>query len=346
MELRNIIVRATNWVGDAVMSLPALNALRERFPDARISMLARPSIAALYEREPFCDELIRYTVAKGWKGLPEKWNAAGDLHRRKFDCAILFQNAFDAAALMWLARVPVRIGYNRDARGWLLTHPIPVPSSYEVPRHQRFYYLELLKRAELIEDYSLEAFPKLFGAYAAAEKGRALFSEKGLTGPIIGVSPGAAFGGAKRWLPERFAEAAAQIAHERGASIAIFGSKEEVAICDVVYERVNSSGMRCVNFGGTTTLKQFIELAAACAVYLTNDSGPMHVASALGVPTVVIFGATDDTATGPTGTQTRVVREPVECSPCLLRECPIDHRCMAGVSANRVAQTALTLLRQ
>src|SRR5437764_10711236 len=135
MEFRNIVVRATNWVGDAVMSLPALHGLRERFPDARISILAKPSVAALYGREPFCDELILYQAPRGWKGLAEKWSAVRDLRRRRFDCAILFQNAFESAALAWLARIPVRIGYDRDARGWLLTHRVPVPSIDEVPRH-------------------------------------------------------------------------------------------------------------------------------------------------------------------------------------------------------------------
>ncbi len=328
------------------MSLPALHVLRERFPSARISILARPSVAALYDREPLCDEVMLYEAPRTWKGVGERWSVARDLRRRRFDCAILFQNAFDAAALTWLARIPVRIGYSRDARGCLLTHSVPVPSVYEAPRHQRFYYLELLKRANLIDGYAPEAFVKLSGAPTAAQKGQEQLLERGLTGCVIGVSPGAAYGSAKRWLPERFAEAALQIAEKRGTSIAIFGSNDEISICDVVYERVRRAGVLCGNFAGATTLGQFIDLAAACKVYLTNDSGPMHIASALGVPTVAIFGATDDAATGPTGPHTRVVREPVKCSPCLLRECPIDHRCMMGVSADRVAQAAFTLLEE
>jgi len=343
MEFRNILVRATNWVGDTVMSLPALHALRKRFPSARISILARPWVASLYEREPFCDELIPYDAPSGWKGLGRKWRAACDLRRRRFDCAILLQNAFESAALVWLARIPVRIGYDRDARGWLLTHPISVPSMNEAPRHQRFYYLELLKRAKLIKAYSSEAFVTLSGAPAAAEQGRKRFLERGLTEPVIGVSPGAAYGAAKRWRPEGFADAAVQIASERSASIAVFGSKEETSICEFVCQRIEAAGVPYANFGGATILGEFIELAAACEVFLTNDSEPMHIASALGVPTVAIFGATDERATGPTGLHTRVVRQQVECSPCLLRECPIDHRCMVRVSADRVAETALGL---
>ncbi len=344
MHLQKILVRATNWVGDAVMSIPALQALREHFPAAHIAVLARPWVAGLYGRERFCDELIPYEAPRGWKGLREKWSLAADLRRRKFDCAVLLQNAFESAALVRLAGIPLRIGYDRDGRGWLLTHPIPAPRPGDTPRHQRFNYLELLKRAKLITSYSAESPIRLDGAPAAAQKGREHFERASVAGPVIGVSPGAAYGGAKRWLPERFAEAAIEVARDRGATVAIFGSREELTICEIVQQRIEAAMQPCINFAGTTGLTEFIELAAACEVYLTNDSGPMHIASALGVPTVAIFGATDDEATGPTGVQSRVVREPVECSPCLLRECPIDHRCMTRVSAARVAQEALGLV--
>lgn len=322
------------------MSTPALEALRKEFPQAHIALLARPWVAGLYSREPFCDELIPYEAPRGWKGLGEKWKLASTLRRREFDCAILLQNAFEAAALVRLAGIPKRIGYARDARGWLLTDPIPVPRSAETPRHQRFYYLELLKRAKLINGYSDASPIRLTGAGAAAQQGRNRFRSASISGAVIGVSPGAAYGGAKRWLPDRFAEAAIEIAGERNAAVALFGSKAEVSLCGVVHERVEAAGHRCVNFAGATSLAEFVELAAACELFLTNDSGAMHVASALGVPTIAVFGPTDEEATGPTGEHSLVVREPVECSPCLLRECPIDHRCMTRVSAHRVAQLA------
>ncbi|MBV8866602.1 MAG: hypothetical protein JO210_14505, partial [Acidobacteriaceae bacterium] len=153
MEHRKILVRATNWLGDAVMSVPALQLLRERYPRAYIAILARPWVGALYEREPFCNELIPYEAAQGAQEFGAKWKLAGELRRRKFDCAVLFQNAFEAAALVWAAGIPARIGYARDGRGILLTHSIPVPRSGETPKHQRFYYLELLRRAGLIESY-------------------------------------------------------------------------------------------------------------------------------------------------------------------------------------------------
>ena len=344
MNYQRILVRATNWVGDAVMCVPALQALRKQFPAAHIAILARSWVSALYSREPFCDELIPYDAPRGWAGIRAKWDVARELRSRKFDCAVLLQNAFEAAAVVSAASIPVRIGYDRDMRGWLLTQPIPVPKSGEIPRHQRFYYLELFKRAGLIESYSLNSPIQLSGAEEAAEAGRRRFANLRIAGPIVGVSPGAAYGGAKRWLPERFAEAAVSVAEKRGAAIAIFGSDSERDICATVFRDVESTGHRCTNFAGNTSLAEFIELAAACDVYLTNDSGPMHIASALGVPTTVIFGATDEQATGPTGFRTQIVREPVECSPCLLRECPIDHRCMTRVSAQRVADVALDLM--
>ncbi len=344
MEFKRILVRATNWVGDAVMCIPALQALRQQFPAAHISVLARPWVAGLYGREPFCDQLIPYNAPRGWRGSAEKWKLSGELSRRKFDCAVLFQNAFEAAALVRLAGIPNRIGYARDGRSWLLTQAIPVPKPGETPKHQRFYYLELLKRAALISDYDFDTSIRLSGSAAAAFEGRKHFSAENIQGSVIGVCPGAAYGSAKRWLPERFAEAAITIAQHRGTAVAVFGSQEEQAICAVVSAQIAASGVTCTDFSGRTSLASFIELVAACEVCLTNDSGPMHIASALGVPTVVVFGATDEHATGPTGSTNRIVREPVACSPCLLRECPIDHRCMTKVTASRVAETALRLL--
>lgn len=158
--------------------------------------------------------------------------------------------------------------------------------------------------------------------------------------PVIGVSPGAAYGSAKRWLPERFAQAAARLAAELGGTVAVFGSAAEQALCEEVAQAANGR-----SFAGTTALAAFIEMTAACRIFLTNDSGAMHIASALGVPSVTVFGPTNETATGPLGAGAMVVREPVDCAPCLLRECPIDHRCMTRVTADRVVIAAEELLK-
>jgi heptosyltransferase-2 len=335
---RKILVRATNWVGDAVMSLPALRALHEKFPFAEISILAKPWVADLYGREPFCHRVIPYTP----KTLSGKWQAARALRSENFDCAILLQNAFEAAAVAFLARIPERIGYARDGRSALLTKAIPVPKRGEIPRHERFYYLELLHRAGILDALPDNEMIRLDGAPAARIAGLARFQALGLGETIVGVSPGAAYGTAKQWLPDRFAAAASRVANDLGANIAIFGSQSERELCDSVARACTAPAR---NFAGQTSLAEFIDMAAACRVYLTNDSGAMHIASALGVPTVTVFGATNDVTTGPTGPLARIVREPVECSPCLKRECPIDHRCMTRVESDRVAQVALDLLK-
>ncbi len=330
-----ILIRATNWLGDAVMSLPAVRAVRRAFPGAHLTMLARPAVAGLYARESAIDGVMVYAAGRR--------QTAAALRGEGFDCAILLPNSFDAALLAWMARIPRRIGYRRDARGWLLTEAVAPPYPGEIPRHQRFYYLELLRRAGLIDAYPPCREIRLDDGAASREAGLTALHAAGLAPPVVGVSPGAAYGGAKRWLPERFAEAAAAVAGAHGAAVALFGAAPDRPLCESIAAAVRGAGLAVRDFAGETTLPQFIDLAAACRLFLTNDSGAMHVASALGVPTVTVFGATDDTTTGPAGPWAATVREPVECAPCLLRACPIDHRCMTRVTAARVAAAALRL---
>jgi heptosyltransferase II len=343
MTARRILVRATNWLGDAILSLPALHALRAAFPQAHITILGQGWVRDLYAGESFCDEVMAYPAARGAKDLGAKWQTIQQLQAGRYDAALLLQNALEAALVTRLAGIPVRVGYNRDARGWLLTNAIAVPQLGEIHPHERFYYLELLRRAGWIAQYDPESPIRLQGAEEARHRGRLLLGKAGLSGRIIGISPGAAFGSAKRWYPDRFAAAAARIAREHQASIAIFGGKEEAAVCQQVADHLG--GLKIVNFAGRTSLRDFLDLVAACHLMLTNDSGAMHVAYAMGVPSVTVFGSTDEIGTGPTGPVARIVREPVDCAPCKLRECPIDHRCMQRVSAEKVAETALLLLK-
>jgi heptosyltransferase-2 len=331
------LVRATNWLGDAVMSLPAIRAIRSIFPHAHLAVLARPWVADLYSRERAIDRVITYPALRGFAA---RRRFAGGLRSERFDSAILLQNAFDAALITWLAGIPERIGYRRDARGPLLTLAIPVPEPGDIPRHERFYYLELLRRAGIMERFPASDAIRLDGIDAARAAGAEQLATLGVPPGAIGVSPGAAYGNAKRWLPERFADAAIQL----DRPVLVFGSRDERPLCEEVAGRIRAAGRGVWNLAGETTLRQFIDLASACALVLTNDSGAMHVASALGVPTVAVFGATDDTTTGPTGPLALVVREHAECSPCLLRECPIDHRCMTRVTTERVVSAAASLL--
>ncbi|HUB81515.1 MAG TPA: lipopolysaccharide heptosyltransferase II [Bryobacteraceae bacterium] len=339
-SISRLAIRATNWLGDAVMSLPAIRAMRQVFPHADIALVARPWVADLYSRERSIDRIIPYTGQRGWSAKRE---FARLLRRERFDAAILLQNAFDAALMAWLAGIPERIGYNCDGRGLLLTRAIAVPEPGEIPRHERFYYLELLHRAGMIEGFGDLGAIRLEGIGEARDAGMAHLARLGMEGPVMGISPGAAYGNAKRWLPERFAAVARNLAP---SSVLLFGSAAERTLCESVAEPLRRADIEVRNLAGETTLREFLDLAAACRLFLTNDSGAMHVSSALGVPTVAVFGATDDATTGPTGALARVVREHAECSPCLLRECPIDHRCMTAVSVERTTAIALDLWKE
>lgn len=343
--MQRLLVRATNWLGDAVMSIPALREIRRVHEGWHITILALPWVADLYAGEGFCDELALYQRDGEHRGLLGRERLARDLRARSFDRALLLQNAFDAAWLAWRARIPERIGYDRDGRGLLLTGRIPRPLRGQIPSHQRFYYLELLRRASLIERIPGDADARLDRVAELRRKGLAQWSRRRLPeGPWIGVSPGAAFGSAKRWLPGRFADAARVLARESGSSVAVFGSASEAPLADEVARR---TGGRSCSLAGKTTLAEYLELASTCSLYLTNDSGSMHAAAALGIPTVAVFGATDANATGPAAAWTRIVREPVDCAPCLLRECPLEgHPCMTGVSADRVVRAARSLLAE
>jgi heptosyltransferase-2 len=336
----NILVRAANWVGDAVLSLPALRAIREHNPQAHIAVLARPWVAGLYRREPFCDEHIPAP-----RTLAGRLRLTRSLRKRRFDAAILLPNSFEAALIARLAGIPQRIGYDRDGRGFLLTAAIPPPQAGEIPRHESFYYLELLRRAGIIPELPPAAPILLGGAEEARRIGRERFAAMGFRQPVVGISPGAENSRAKQWLPERFVETATQLAASLGAAVALFGSPSEQTLGRLLAEQLRRSGCRVLNLAGETTLEQFVEMAAACRVFLSNDSGAMHVASALGVPTVVVFGPTDWIATAPAGPFAHIVRQPVECSPCMLRDCPIDHRCMKAVTSEQVAQAALELVK-
>jgi heptosyltransferase II len=332
---RRILIRATNWVGDAVMSLPAIRAVREAFPGAHLTVLARASVADLYRRERAVDTVM--LCAGGRR------QAAAEVRREHFDCAILLPNSFDAALTAWMAGIPRRIGYRRDGRGWLLTEAIPPPEPGEIPRHERFYYLELLRRAGNHPRISaLHGHPAGWprrgarsrsgclarrgraGAGSGSQPRRGLWRCQALASGALRRNGGA--GGARAWRV--------------GGAVRRRGGASAVRVAG---RAIRADGIAVRNFAGETTLRQFIDLAAACRLFLTNDSGAMHIASALGVPTVTVFGATDDTTTGPTGAWARVVREQVECSPCLLRACPIDHRCMTRVTTQRVAAVALEL---
>jgi heptosyltransferase-2 len=319
------VVRAPNWVGDVILSLPALRDVRRAFPAARLDVLARPWVGALYEAVAEVD------------GVVESRGVAADAEalRGRYDLSLLLPNSFAAAVAPWRAGIPERWGYATDARALLLTRRCRVPESVR-GRSQVYYYRAMLEGLGLV--VSAEPDASLACPDAWAERGQALLGD---AGPWIGVNAGAFYGTAKRWLPERFAAAAALVARRTGARVAIVGSLAERPLGEEVAAQLGGSArVLC----GETTLADLVGVLKQLRLLLTNDSGPMHLAAALGTPLVAVFGSTDWTETAPVSERARVVREETECAPCKLRECPIDHRCMTRVAVGRVAAAALELV--
>jgi len=345
----SILVRVPNWVGDAVLSRPALLRVRERFPVARITVLARPGIADLYRNTPEVDQVIVFDHRGRHRGPLGLLRLARELRAERFDLAVLFQNAFQAALLAFLARIPRRFGYARDARRPLLTHPIRVPRRGELPPHETFYYLELLRRAGWLEALPVVETIPLAAAPAAGERMRERLRALGLEAakqdghPLVVLAVGATYGSAKCWLPERYAELANRLVETYNAAVLLCGTPAERELGDAITARMRTQPTSLI---GATTVEEFLALLPAADLFIGNDSGAMHLAAGAGVPQVVIFGPTDETGTGPLNPRARLVKHPVSCSPCFLRHCPIDHRCMTRVSVDDVWQAVEAALSE
>ncbi len=347
---KNLLVRGVNWIGDGVMTLPALKALRKAMPEAKISLLVKPWVSPLFEKNPNIEEIITYDDK--YKGIIGKIKLSRILNKKKFCSTILFQNAFDAALITFLARIKERAGYNRDGRGPLLTTAVPVPED-EGKVHQIYYYLNLLERLGIDAKYS---DPYIYLTLDERLQARKFLQD--LKRPILGINPGATYGSAKRWFPERFAEIVNWFISDTGGSVVIFGGKNEVNIAQEIeyffsrqqsnktlppHPPLNKGGQEggVLNTAGKTSLRELISLISECDVFLTNDSGPLHIAYAVRTPMVAIFGSTDPKSTGPPpkmGEGNNVVITPdLSCSPCFERTCKNnDMRCMYAILSDDV----------
>jgi heptosyltransferase-2 len=340
---RKILIRGTNWVGDAVISIPAMREIRRLFPDAHISLLVRPWVQDIYSAVDFVDEILQYDKHGIHQGLAGFRTLIGDLRNRRFDLAILLQNAFEAALIAWCARIPRRIGYARDARSLLLTNACKIdPAVRQV--HQAYYYLGILSGLGLLEqrlwecqDYSLNISIGIREADQRAA--RKILRSGGIAEEqvVVGINPGAYYGEAKRWFPDCYAGVADALAARYGARIVLFGSSTDLPVVEEVAAHMQHPSLV---LAGRTTLGQLIALIKECHLLITNDSGPMHLAAALDVPQLALFGSTSEIATGPLSLNATVIKHPVECNPCFLRKCPTDFRCMKGISTQQVLEAA------
>jgi heptosyltransferase-2 len=340
-----VLIVAPNWLGDAVMALPALADVRRAYPNSRLVVAARPSIAPLYAMVPGVDE----TIVTEWRGsLGSRQALAADVQRvqtAQVDLAILFPNSFASAWGVHRAAVKQRWGYAADFRRLLLTRAIRRPGG---SRHQGAYYQHLVNQLGM-PNGPLE--PSLSVPAAAVEEAQAVLASRGWAGarPLLVVAPGAAYGSAKRWLPGHFAALVTRAIQETGAHGVIVGTGSDADAARAVRAAMHDACRAAViDLTGATTLHTLagvLRLAAAC---VSNDSGAMHLAGAVGTPLAAIFGPTRDRVTSPLtrhGGRADVLINPVWCRPCMLRECPIDHRCMTGLRPERVFESVRTLMQ-
>ncbi len=339
-HLKRILVRAPNWIGDAVMCLPALRALKALYPGADITVLARARVHAVFENNPDIKDIIEYDSTGMNKGIKGRIRISREIKKLGFGLAVLFQNAFDAAFISFISRIPERVGYARDLRSPLLTMPIPITSEI-LKRHQVYYYLNIIEALgggpvrDPVPHIALSEEEKVWAMEFLDKNG---VWEK----TLVGVGPGASYGPAKRWPPERFASALDRFADHLVP--VIFGGLEDMEACSDVSGRLRAKHL---NLAGMLDLRQFMAVLSETALFLTNDSGPMHIAAALSVPTIAIFGSTDRELTGPVLKASVAITKNLACSPCFKRECAFGHyECLEAVSAEEVFTTGAELLKR
>lgn len=331
--MNRILVRGVNWVGDTLLTYPTLETLKGRFPDAKIAILVPDHLADLWKTSSHVDEIIPFKKRRGFKSIFEDFRIGRLLKERRFDLGLILPRSFRSAFQIYLAGIPIRMGYKDGGRSFLLTHGIS--RTEEVLRiHRIRYYQKLLEPVGITNRLpSLHLDPGEENRKWAEE----VLERMGLLDgrPLIGINPGAAYGSAKCWYPDRFGELGRRLTGKWKASVLVFGRKEEQEMAERILEDLGGSG---INFTGKTRLLQLAALLQRCSLLVTNDTGTMHVATAVGTPVVAIFGPTDPRATGPWGHGHAVVKRQIACSPCLKRVCPTDHRCMELITVDEVEE--------
>ncbi len=362
-NVKKILVRGTNWLGDAVMTIPAMLRLRESFPNARITLLAPPRAAEIFTGFPQVDEIVLYRrKEEGKKAFIETMQR---LRREQFELAILFQNAFEAALLAFLGNAKLRIGFDTQGRGFLLTHKLKTPLPN---RHQTNDYLDLVIEAErvshekrvmsdeenqisenLLDPPNPRSIPVMTVQDSQLSSASILLRQFGINNgdnKLIVLNAGATNSRAKCWPENYFAELADRMVHELDAKIILIGAGAERENAERVISQMKRPAS-ALNLAGKSTIPELIGILAKANLVITNDTGPAHVAAALSVPTLTIFGPTNEFETAPLGKNSEFIRaEGIECKRCMHRECPIDHRCMTRITVNAVAEKSLSLLEK
>lgn len=338
-RIERIVVRGTNWVGDAVMTIPALRQLRQLFPHAHITLATRASAQGLFADAEFIDAIM---VHEG-TGLRSVVKQVKQWRQGNFDLAVLLPNSLETALVASLARVPIRVGYAKDGRQSLLTHPLELPE-WRSSKHEVFYYLKIVAELEWLvkgEQSFLNTEPNTALQVNESRKAAAadFLAARGVkrSSRLVALCPGSINSRAKRWPVERYAVLADRLMDELGAEVLLIGSAAEAEVSAAVRSRMMNQP---VMLAGETKLDELVAILSLVDLLITNDTGPAHIAAALGRPTLVIFGPTNPLTTRPFSPLAEIVRTPPDCAPCMLRDCPIDHRCMTAITADEVFDRA------
>lgn len=329
----NILVRMPNWIGDLVMATPILTDLRKQFPHASITAMCRRPLSELLEKEPSINELFSFSrPSNGFERRDAERNIIEKIRKGDYDTGILLTNSFSSAWWFWQGKVRRRIGFSGHWRRLLLTEPLrPIPKG---EAHLVDVYKQLLIPLGITPS---DTAPRLFVSAEEIKSATKLLEQRGWRSgaPLIGINPGAAYGSAKCWPPEKF-RTLAELLLKEGAQLVFFGDQSTAPLVKEICQGLPEQAM---NLAGVTTLRELASLIHACSVFVTNDSGPMHMAAALKIPVVALFGSTDEKSTGPYGQAQGVIHKHVSCSPCFKRECPVGHfRCMREISPEEVAK--------
>jgi len=339
-KINRILVRGVNWVGDTILSYPTVQGLKTLFPDCHLAILVTNHLVDLWKTFPYVDEIIPFQKRGGLRSLWEDLNFIRSIKRRRFDIAVILPRSFRSAYQIYLTRIPVRIGYQDEGRSLLLTHGIP-RTGETLRIHRINYYRKLIEPLGKVET---TIPPHIFIRGEDRKWADQMLRGFGLLEgrPLIGINPGATYGIAKCWYPSRFGELGKRLFKRWKATALIFGREEEQAIAKEILKFLEDGG---IDLTGQTHLLQLAALLERCHLLITNDTGTMHVATAVGTPVVALFGSTDHIATGPLGEGDVVVRKEVPCSPCLKRVCPTDHRCMELITVDEVEEIVSNKLK-
>jgi heptosyltransferase-2 len=320
-----------NWVGDTVLSYPTVQQLKILFPDSHLAILIPSYLADLWKTFPYVDEIIPFQKKGGVGSIWEDINLSQSLKERNFDLALILPRSFGSAFLMYLARIPIRVGYRDEGRSLFLTHGIRRKKEF-LHAHRVHYYQKLIEPLGKAENFPC---PRIFLREEDRRWADQTLKDLGISEgkPLIGINPGATYGLAKCWYPDRFGELGKRVAEKWQSRVLLFGKEEERPIVDEIRRHLGTKG---IDLTGKTNLLQLAALLERCTLLVTNDTGTMHVAAAVGTRVIALFGSTPPLTTGPWGDDHVVVRKDVACSPCWKRVCPTDHRCMELITVDEV----------